>query len=238
MSSAGRTEVVVIGGGVIDCSIAYHLAKNGVRVTLLERWGIAAGVSGASAGGVRHQQRDFREFSLAFRAIEQWRSLESELEADLSYRRHGHLTTIEHEVDLPARTASTQPQIAAGLDIRLVQGAELRALAPSISPSVIEAAYTPNDGHASPGATTRAFAAAAERAGAKTVTGVDVKRIECAAGRVTGVGTDQGSVAAGTIVLAAGAWSKTLAGDLEVEFPLTARGFQAITTKSAPHQLE
>src|SRR6478735_2844177 len=125
---AGMGEVVVIGGGVEGCSIAYHLAKRGAKVTLLERWEIASAASGASAGGVRHQGRDRREFPLAFRAIERWRKLETELGADVSYRRDGHLTTIEHDADLSDLRTSIASQAAAGLDIRLVQGEELRAI--------------------------------------------------------------------------------------------------------------
>ena len=68
-------DVVVVGGGVQGCSIAYHLALAGVPVAVLERHDVAAGASGASAGGVRHQGRDLREFPLAFAAIERWRTL-------------------------------------------------------------------------------------------------------------------------------------------------------------------
>jgi sarcosine oxidase subunit beta len=64
------TDVAIIGGGVQGCSIAYHLARQGARVTLFERHALAAAASGASAGGVRHQGRDPREFPLAFRAKE------------------------------------------------------------------------------------------------------------------------------------------------------------------------
>src|SRR5688572_27963891 len=119
--NAPPTEVVIIGGGVEGSSIAYHLTRAGARVTLLERWGIAAGASGASAGGVRHQGRDLREFPLAFRAIERWLHLEQELAADLHYRRDGHATTIEDEADLPILQDSVQLQRAHGLDIYVVQ---------------------------------------------------------------------------------------------------------------------
>lgn len=231
---SGGTEVVVVGGGVEGCSIAYHLAKAGVRVTLLERWAIASAASGASAGGVRHQGRDFREFPLAFRAIERWATLEQELEADLSYRRGGHLTTIEDEADLPALTASVAAQRACGLDIRVVRDDELRAIVPGIAPTAIAAAYSPNDGHANPGATTRAFAAAAQRHGATVRTGCRVAGIVTEGGSARGVETAEGRVEAEVVVLAAGAWSAGLAAPLGVDLPLVADGFQAMTTAPAP----
>ena len=237
-SNAAGAEVVVIGGGVEGCSIAWHLAKTGARVTLLERWEIASAASGASAGGVRHQGRDPREFPLAFRAIERWKSLEVELGADLSYRRQGHLTTIEHEEDLPGLVESTEAQIARGLDIRVIFPDELRSLSPSISRTVIAAAFSPNDGHANPAATTRAFAAAAARYGATIRTGGHVPSLVKTGGRIIGVETDKGAVAADVVVLAAGAWSKDLAETVGVELPIRADGFQAMTTKPAPRKLD
>ena len=232
----GSTEVVIIGGGVEGSSIAYHLTRAGARVTLLERWDIAAGASGASAGGVRHQGRDLREFPLAFRAIERWLHLEQELAADLHYRRDGHATTIEHEDDLPELQDSVQLQRAHGLDIYIVQSEELRHLIPGISPSVIAAAYSPHDGHADPALTTRAFAAAAERQGATVRTGVAVTRICVEGGRVTGVETSEGRVSADVVVLAAGVWSIELASGIGVDVHCSPDGYQALTTQPmAPH---
>lgn len=231
---SSRVDIVVIGGGVEGSSIAYHLAKTGARVTLVEKYDIAAAASGASAGGVRHQGRDVREFPLAFRAIERWRTLEEELVADLSYRRDGHLTTIELEEDLPALTASVAAQSVLGLDIRVVSGEELHYLSPGISPSVLAAAYSPNDGHADPTATTRAFADSAARYGATVVTGGSVTRLSLSGGRIAGVETDRGSIAADQVVLAAGAWSAGLAADIGLKLPVNAQGFQAMTTKPAP----
>lgn len=232
------TEVVVIGGGVQGCSIAYHLARSGARVTLLEKHTLAAAASGASAGGVRHQGRDPREFPLAFRAIDRWRTLEDELAADLSYRRDGHLTTIEGEADLSTLTASIATQAATGLDIRLVQGDELRSIVPGIAPSVIAGAYSPNDGHANPTRTTEAFGAAAVRHGATIRTGVTVRHIHTRAGRVVGIDTSDGVLAADVVILAAGAWSMSLAADLGIDLPLKADGFQAMTTEPAPPALK
>jgi sarcosine oxidase subunit beta len=225
-----RYEVVVIGGGVEGCSIAFDLASGGVRVGLFERWEIAAGASGASAGGVRHQGRDLREFPLAFRAIERWATLEEELDADLDYRQGGHATTCEHEEDLPELAKSILVQRSAGLDLQLVEGDELRQLIPGISPNVIAAAYSPNDGHANPTKTTRAFADAALRHGAEIRAGIEVTGIEVRGGRVTGIETADGGVAADTVVLAAGAWSIGLAGKIGVDLHCSPDGYQAVTT--------
>ena len=228
--SGARFDVVVVGGGVEGCSIAYHLAGDGVRVCLLERWEIAAGASGASAGGVRHQGRDLREFPLAFRAIERWQTLEEELGADLEYRRGGHATTIEHEEDLAELAKSVLIQRSAGLDLQLVEDDDLRALIPGISPNIIAAAYSPNDGHANPTKTTQAFAKAAERAGTVIRCGTEVTGIATTGGRVAGVETADGRVAADNVVLAAGAWSIPLATAIDVNLHCSPDGYQAMTT--------
>ena len=232
-----RAEVIVIGGGVQGSSIAYSLRRRGIDVVLLETHSVSAGASGASAGGVRHQGRDLREFPLAFRAIERWRALEAELDADLGYRRDGHLTLIEDEGELPALQASVATQVAHGLEIRVIEGDELRSLVPSISPAVVAGAFSPNDGHANPTRTALAFAQAAQRLGARICEGVSVTSIELSRDSVTGVVTDQGSLSADMVVLAAGAWSTRLAAGIGLDLPLEPLPLQAMTTVPGPQVL-
>jgi sarcosine oxidase, subunit beta len=232
------TEAVVIGGGVIGSSIAYHLARSGVRTTLLEKNDVACAASGASAGGVRQQGRDPRELPLSMRATVRWATLEEELGADIHYRRGGHLTLTETEQERDALAASVARQRAAGLDIVMVEGDDLRALAPAVSPRMIAGSYSREDGHANPGLTTRAFAAAAARHGADVRTGVTVLSLETSGGRVTGVRTDQGIISADVTILATGAWSKTLVAGLGIDLPIAPMGLQMLLTESVPHCLD
>ncbi len=227
-------EIVVIGGGVIGCSIAWHLAAMGASVTLLEQGAIASGASGASAGGVRQQGRDLRELPLAIRSIARWENLEDELGADIHYRREGHLTVIEHEADMPAVEASVAAQREVGLDLRFVTGEDLRDLAPGLSASMIAGTYSPNDGHANPILTTHAFAEAARREGAAVRTGTAVTGIRQRGGRVAGVETDAGNIACDHLVLAAGLWSPLLASPLDIELPISAFAPQMIATNPMP----
>ncbi len=239
MAGRGKgAEVVVVGGGVVGCSIAYHLARAGVKTILLERRTIAAAASGASAGGTRQQGRDPRELPLSILACARWATLEEELGADIHYRRKGHLSLIEREEDRPALLAAIARQRADGLNIALVEGDDLRELAPAISPHLLAGSYTPDDGHANPALTTAAFAAAAARAGADIRVGVTVQGLAVANGRVTGVLTADGLLSADVTILAAGAWSKTLAATVGLDLPLAPLGLQMLLTTPAPPCLD
>lgn len=231
-------EIIVIGGGVIGAAVAYHLAQRGAHVTLLERWAIAAAASGASAGGVRQQGRDPRELPLAMAANARWRDLEAELEADLEYARHGHLHVIEDEADLPRLTADVAEQRANGLAIDLVAGGEVRRLVPGLSPRVVAGAYTASDGHANPGRTVQAFVDAARRLGAEVRTQARVTGLVHGGGRLTGIRTDQGDLAADWVVLAAGAWSDALLRDLGAGSVIQPVGLQMIRTTPRPLALK
>lgn len=235
--TGARTEIVVIGGGVMGCSIAYHLARRGANVTLLERSDIPCAASAASAGGVRQQGRDLRELPLAVASIARWESLEDELGADMHYRREGHVTVTEDPDEIDSFGPWMEEQRALGLDIELVEGDDLRELIPGIAPQVVAGAYSPSDGHANPILTTQAFAAGARRFGADVRAHTTVTAIGHDGGSVTGVRTDEGSVACDLIVLAAGAWSMELAEPLGIHLPAVARAPQMIATSPLPSLL-
>lgn len=225
---------LVIGGGVVGSSIAWHLAKRGADVSLLESRSIAAVASGASAGGVRQQGRDPREMPLAIAAIARWKSLTEELEADLHYYRHGHLQVYETAEGVAAGIESIEAQRLLGLEIELVEGAALRELSPGLAPGVIAGRYTPSDGHANPGHTTRAFAAAAQRSGASVREGIEVNKLITEGDRVIGVETKTGPIYADHVVIATGAWTRDLVRPLGVDLPLEAHGLQMVLTKVLP----
>lgn len=230
-------EIVVVGGGVTGASIAWHLARGGARVTLVEERGIAAAASGASAGGVRQQGRDPREMPLAIAAVARWDDLERELDADLHYHREGHLAVYEREEDLPIAHMRLAEQQALGLDIELIEGADLHALCPGLAPHILAGTYTPADGHADPGATTHAFARAAQREGAELRIGVRVKSLQQAGGRITAVETSDGVLGAEHVVVAAGAWTRDLVAPLGVDLPIEPAGLQMILGRPMPKQL-
>src|SRR5881398_118426 len=99
--SAANIEILIVGAGVIGNSIAYHLAREGRQVLVIDRSQIAnsPAASWASAGGVRRQGRHPAEARLASEAIERWQTLAEELEADLHYRQGGNLLVAETDAE-------------------------------------------------------------------------------------------------------------------------------------------
>jgi sarcosine oxidase subunit beta len=232
-------DVAIVGGGVIGSSIAYHLARSGARVAVFEQAAPAVepSASWASAGGVRQQGRDPREWPLSLEASRRWPALDDELGAATRFVQGGHLHLVETEHDLPALEARVARERAAGMDIRLIGEPELRALAPALAPQVLAAAYTPADGQAHPPSTTRAFAAAAQRHGAHFATVTRVVDLARHGERVTGLVTQAEPVSAGWVVLAAGAWTPRLAAAIGLDLPLRTRAPQMLLTSPAPRQL-
>jgi len=207
------TDVLVAGAGVIGASIAYHLAKDGAKVTLLDRARPPAGAtaSGASAGGVRQQGRVRPELPLAIEAIGMWATLEAELEFDLHYRRGGMTICTDDPALVPALRARVDAERAVGLEVRLLEGEALHRLVPGLAPRIIAGSYCPTDGHADPMRTARAYSLAAERRGARVRFPCAVTGIVRDGPRIVGVETTEGPVACGTFVLAAGPWTHEVA---------------------------
>lgn len=233
-------EVVVIGCGVMGSSIAYHLAKRGLRVHMIERAQIAVSpaASWASAGGVRRQGRHPAEAQLASAAIGRWFSLEEELAADLRYQRGGNLLLAETEDEAAQLISFVQQQHALGFsDVRLVDRQEALALAPGLNDRVLAGSYSPRDGQADPALTTRAFAAAAIRLGATCWQETAALAFLHQGSRILGVRTTRGDVQARHVILAAGAWSDELMHDLGIRLPMRTVALQMLLSSPAPQQL-
>ncbi|MGE3271021.1 MAG: NAD(P)/FAD-dependent oxidoreductase, partial [Chloroflexota bacterium] len=232
-----RVEVVVIGSGVIGSSIAYHLARQGRQVLVVDRSrpAVEPAASWASAGGVRRQGRHAAEAKLAIESIARWPSLTDELEADLGYQQGGNLYVGEGdaEAEIVARFVETQ-QANGFSDVRLLDAREVHEIAPALSETVTAASYSPQDGQADPALTTRAFAAAAARHGAITWHETTTHSLIVEDGRVTGVRTSGEDVQADAVVLAAGAWSDELALTAGVRLPIRTRVPQILISSPAP----
>ena len=236
-NTADSVEVLVVGGGVIGSSIAYHVAGQGRAVLVVERDDVAVepAASWASAGGVRRQGQDPAEAALAREAIARWPALAEELDADLRYRRGGHLLLAEHDGEADHLRAFVRRQHDLGFgDVAFVDRRDVFGLAPGLGEQVVAGSFSPADGQADPVRTTRAFAAAAIRHGARYWTGTACRALDRVADRVVGARTGRGTVRAEQTVLAAGAWSGALAASIGIRLPVRTCAMQVLRSTPAP----
>ena len=234
---AEPVEVLVIGGGVIGSSIAYHVARQGRNVLVVERADVAVepAASWASAGGVRPQGLDPAEAALARAALERWPTLAEELAADLQYRQGGHLLLAENDVEAEHLHGFVQRQHELGLaDVSFLDRQAVLRLVPGLGEQVVAGSLSSASGQADPRLTTAAFANAAKRHGAIYWTRTECLALQRVGDRVVGAQTGRGPVLAEQTVLAAGAWSRKLASSIGIQLPLRMRALQALLSTPAP----
>ncbi|MDT7608506.1 MAG: hypothetical protein QOG96_3009 [Pseudonocardiales bacterium] len=204
----GRAEVVVIGGGVVGTSAAFHLAEAGVDVLLLERDELASGSTSRAAGGVRAQFSDPVNIQLGLRSLEAFERFADRPGGEIDLVQHGYLFLLDNTDDVAAFQRNVAVQNELGVPSRMLDVAEACAMSPYVNPEgLLAATFSARDGHCTPEAVVAGYAAGARAHGATirrhcTVTGIDVVD-----GAVTGVRTDAGTVGTGTVICAAGAWS-------------------------------
>ncbi|MCB8945685.1 MAG: FAD-binding oxidoreductase [Ardenticatenaceae bacterium] len=183
-------DFVIVGGGVYGCGVAWHLARQGAEVLLLEAKTIASGASGGlGKRGVRANGRDARELPLMQMAYDIWPTLHQELDGFTGYERSGHLLLFEREPELRTASARAWLQNQKGIPSRLVAQDELREMEPYVSEAILAALYCPLDGVADHTATTRSYAQAARQLGAEIREGTAVSSLERRGERVTAVRT-------------------------------------------------
>ena len=174
MSVPGTASVVVIGGGVVGCSIAYHLARRGQRdVVVLERETVGAGTTSKAAGGIRSQFPTETEIRFSLEAIGVFERFQEEFGVDIGYRKIGYLFLISDPDDLAGYRERMALQRRLGVDVREIAPAEAKAIVPALRvDDLIAAVWGPTDGMAGPAEVTNAFARRARELGARIVEGV------------------------------------------------------------------
>ncbi|MEA2582597.1 MAG: hypothetical protein QOF33_682 [Thermomicrobiales bacterium] len=233
-----RPDVIVVGGGVVGCSIAYRLSQAGRRVLLLEKRGIAAGASGRNGGllGVGSSllsEEGQAVYALTAANLALVQQLPDELGVDFELREPGTLNvamTPDHAEHLKE---SVGQQRAAGLDVAWLDREEARSLMPALSDAILGAEYMRNAGHLWPFALVNGFAAGAKRHGATIRTGVGVERLLRAGDRVTGVVAGGEAIEADDVVLATNAYTPELLPELPRGAIVPARG-QILVTQPVP----
>jgi len=229
-------EVVVIGGGVIGTSIAFHLAEAGVTgVVLLERDELGTNSTCKAAGGVRAQFSDRINIELGARSLEAFTRFGRRPGQEIDLHQVGYLFLLSREKDVESFERDVELQNELGVGSRMIDVAEARRLSPLIdTDGLLAAAFSPDDGHCTPESVVLGYATAARRLGATLLTGVTVTGIDVRGGEARTVHTDRGSITAGTVVCAAGAWSQELGEMVGTALPVTPVRRQIVFTEPMP----
>ena len=230
---------VVIGGGAMGVSTAYHLAASGVRdVILLEREAaFGLGSTGRCAGGFRHQFSSEVNVRLSLESIRMIRSFSEIHGLPLDIHVDGYLFLVRDETAWVDYRAAATMQLALGARVELLTPAEAADLVPGlVVDGVIGATFGPDDGIADPSGLTNGYATLARRAGVTLETGRAVSAIRTTAdgSAVVGVETDLGPIDAPVVVLAAGVWAPAVAATCGVDLPVKPEPRQLVLTTPFP----
>lgn len=231
-----RASVVVIGGGVIGLSTAYHLARAGVRdVVLVERDAFGSGSTSRAAGGVRAMFSDPVNIELGRRSLEVFGRFGEEFGQEIDLHRSGYLFLLSSPSDVATFEEAVALQNSLGVPSRMISAAEAGRLSSLVSlEGILAAAWSPEDGHCTPESVVLGYAGAARRSGARLVPGCEVTGISVVDGRIRSVETSGGPIVTDTVVCAAGAWSGPV-GDLAgVPLPVSPLRRQILVTEPMP----
>ncbi len=228
------SDVVVIGAGVMGCSVAFHLAERGMAVCVLDKGGIAAGGTGLSSAIIRQHYSNELTARMALHSLRVFQDFGERVGGECGFRRTGWLglAAPRHRAGMEANVAL---QRGVGIETDLLSPEELDDLLPGVEVSdVAVAAYEPGSGYADPHLTTTAYADAARRLGATFRLNCEVTGVRMRGGRVVGVDTVQGPVDAPLVVNCAGPWGARVARMCGVEVPIQACRVQVAVFRRPP----
>ena len=227
MTLSRSPDVLIIGGGVVGCSIAYHLTRRGCRnVVVVERNTIGSGSTAKAVGGIRQQFSRESNVRLAMYSVDFFEHFHERLElppdaGGIDFHQVGYLFLLSTQEAFTAfeRNAALQQHLGLPVEVLTPEQVASRWLWLSVD-DVIGATYCPTDGYGSPHEVTQAFAAQARRLGASFVEDAAVSTITREGRKIVRIETDQGSFSPGVVVICAGAWSGELGRLAGVEIPV------------------
>lgn len=227
-----KHDVLVVGGGLVGCAAAWHLARDGASVLVVDAGDFGMGASGQNAGSLHFQiERRFLEqgdalarqaeqtIALSRMAVDEWRGLEAALGADLHVVMDGGFMVAETADQVAMLERKVAREIAEGLNMRLIDGDEARRIAPYLSPNVVAAGFAADEGHADSRAVTPAFASAARASGATLRSRTRLTALDKVRGGFEAQGNDL-SVRADQVLVAAGAWTPQICALANLHAPL------------------
>ena len=226
-------DVVIIGGGVIGSSIAYHLAARHISVLLFEKDTPAAGSSGSCDGAVLLQSKKHgKHLKMAVASTKLFGELNEQLPVPIEFERNGSMVVIEHEAEFAPMQAFVSQQRQHGVTVSLLDVREARELVPALSEAIAGATFSPDDGKINPIRLNLAFIRGAKERGAQVKVGEYVKHINVKAGRVRGVTTSRGIYSCSVVVNAAGVMAPEIGRMVNIDVPIKPRRGQILVTEA------
>jgi glycine cleavage system T protein len=219
-----RAQVVVVGGGIVGCSIAYHLTRRGLTdVVVLEQGSLTCGTTWHAAGLVSQLKSTHSLTKLATYSARLFEELEDETGQATGFRTPGSVSVADNAERWEEILRGATMAATVGVETRVLDLDEVAEKWPLMrTDDLVGALFIPRDGQTSPVDTTVALAKGAKARGAQVIEGVSVTELRATDGRVTGVRTEQGDIEAEIVVLATGMWTRHLAAQIGVNVPLQA----------------
>lgn len=228
-----KADIVIIGGGVVGCSIAYNLAKLGAKnIILLEKNTLSSGATGRCGAGIRQQFGTKMNCILARESIKIFEDLSQELEYDIELNQGGYLILAYTEKEVNQFKKNVALEQSLNIKARFITVEEAKEIVPPLNTEdILAATFCPTDGHANPFKTNFAYAEAAERLGVKIYTFTEVKEIETENHKIVAVNTDKGKVLTPIVVNAAGGYSGIIGKMVGVDLPVYSQRHQILITE-------
>ena len=216
-------EVVVIGGGIMGASTAYHLARRGCTdVVVLEAGEMFGfGSTGLNAGGIRYQFATKVNVELSKLSIGMMETFADDMGQEVGLRRCGYLFMLDREADLAQFRANVALQNSLGVPSRVVSASEIAELAPEVDiAGIIGGTWCPLDGLVDPNGLLQGYVSNARRLGATLSTSTPAVGIDVSGGRVQRVVTKMGAIDTSTVVIAGGPWSGQIGAMAGIDLPI------------------
>ena len=217
-------DLLIVGGGCVGCSIALHAAKldPALRIVLVERQHVAWGTTGRSTAIVRQHYSNPETANMALESLQVFENFRTRVGGDSGFTRVGFILGVG-EKDAAVLGRNVQMQRGLGIETGVLGPTEMAKLQPGVNVSdLVAAAYEPRSGYADPVATTKSFAAAAEKLGVKVLEQTKVDEIIESGGKVRGVRVGQSEIHADRVVNAANVWANQLMPRNHAKLPIRA----------------